>query len=134
MTDDILKNEYFECDCRSDEHTLKFSILDIPEEHIIELGTSVFLNNDFLFWDIYWMPRWIMAFLNRIIIMPARRTWIAIKYIFGYKCKYGHWDCFDLRYEDCDRFMDMIRSFKIRREQYNVARKRECEEARKKAS
>jgi hypothetical protein len=22
-----------------------------------------------------------------------RRIWIAIKYIFGYRCRYGEWDC-----------------------------------------
>jgi len=22
-----------------------------------------------------------------------RRLWTAIRYVFGYRCKYGHWDC-----------------------------------------
>jgi len=29
-----------------------------------------------------------------------RRVWLAIKYIFGYQCKYGHWDCVLIKKED----------------------------------
>jgi len=25
-----------------------------------------------------------------------QRIWVAVKYIFGYKSDYGHWDCFTL--------------------------------------
>ena len=78
---------YFECACYSDEHTLKF-VYDKKEQ---EIYTSVFL---------YDYHRW------------YQRLWIAIKYLFGYKCKYGHWDTFLMRPEDLDRFIDMFSTMK----------------------
>ncbi len=74
--------EFFECQCFSDEHTLKF-ILDTEYK---EIYTHVFLNE----YSIY----------NRILI--------AIKYIFGYKCKYGHWDSFLLKPEDAKRLISLL--------------------------
>jgi hypothetical protein len=45
-----------------------------PEDN--ELYTSVFLNQ---YQNVF------------------KRVWIALKYVFGYRCKYGHWDCFIMR-------------------------------------
>ncbi len=61
--------EYFECDCNSPEHTLVFT-LDREDN---EIYTSVFLNQ--------YRPWW-------------HRIWIATKYVFGYKCIYGHFEEF----------------------------------------
>lgn len=81
-----MQKEYFECACHSDEHTLKF-VYD-PDEN--ELYTSVFLNEDRFF----------------------HRVWNGLKYIFGYKCKYGHWNCWLLRPEDVDRLLKLINKVK----------------------
>lgn len=78
-----MKREYFECECFSDEHTLTFT-LD-PDDG--ELYTSVFLKQ--------WHPWY-------------ARLWIAIKYLFGYKCKYGHWGTWILREEDSQRLADLL--------------------------
>ena len=89
--------EYFECQCGSDEHTLKF-ILDLDENaepRIPELYTSVFLNH---------YQTW------------YKRLWVGIKYIFGYKSKYGHWDCFTMKHEDADRLINMVTRFKDARD------------------
>jgi hypothetical protein len=77
--------EHFTCECLSDEHTLRF-IFD--EE---EIWTSVFLNQ----YHSWWM-----------------RIWIGLKYVLGYKCKYGHFDCFIMRSEDVDRMMQLLQRFK----------------------
>jgi len=72
----IYNEKYVTCDCFSDEHTLRFQYMYSKNEQKIkqhEIYTSVFLNNYNGFF---------------------KRLWIAIKYVFGYKCKYGHWDCF----------------------------------------
>lgn len=58
---------HLECSCNSDEHELKFTIE--AEEGYIYIST--FLN--------HYRPWY-------------KRAWVAIKYIFGYKCKYGHFD------------------------------------------
>ena len=79
--------EFFECDCGSEEHTLRFTLeLDnVPEGAV--LYTTIFLNN----WQ-HWY----------------QRVWIAIKYIFGYKCKYGHWDSWNLRKQDAKRLQSLL--------------------------
>jgi hypothetical protein len=86
--------EFYECDCGSDEHTLRF-ILDLDKRETKNpdpmIYTNVYLNN----WE-HWY----------------KRVWTAIKYVFGYKCKYGHWDCFILRYEDADRMIAMLTKLK----------------------
>ena len=77
---------YFECHCGSSEHTLRF-VLD--KEHK-ELYTDIYLNQ--------WRPLW-------------KRVWVGVKYIFGYKSKYGEWDCWTLRKEDAERLRDMCAEF-----------------------
>jgi hypothetical protein len=78
-----MTTEFFECACYSDEHTLRFSY--DPDEN--EMFTSVFLNQ---YRNIF------------------KRLWIALKYVFGYKCKYGHWDCFLMRPEDAERLKRLL--------------------------
>jgi hypothetical protein len=103
--------EYFTCECGSDEHTLRF-ILDLDEHPVLdrygnpyprmpELYTSVFLNHN---------DRW------------YHRLWRGIKYIFGYKCKYGHFDSFTMQEEDAKRLIFLVERF--------VAAKRQARENR----
>ena len=61
--------KYLECDCSSTDHTIRF-VKDEEDDNRIYL--EVQLNNQ--------------PFFTRFIK--------AVKYIFGYKCSYGHWDCF----------------------------------------
>jgi len=72
---------FFECICGSDEHTLRF-ILD-KEDH--EIYTSIFLGTEHLSW--------------------FKRLWTGIKYIFGYKCKYGHFGNWILKEEDIKKLI-----------------------------
>jgi hypothetical protein len=74
-----MKIKYLECVCHSPEHTLRF---EKDDECIY---TAVYLNQD-----------------KNLF----KRVWVAIKYIFGYKCKFGHWDCFILKEEDKE---DLVR-------------------------
>ncbi len=77
-----MHTEFFECACFSDEHTLKFKY--DPDEN--ELFTSVYLNQYRNIW---------------------KRFWVALKYLCGYRSKYGHWDCFILRPEDALRLRNL---------------------------
>lgn len=74
---------YFECDCHNDEHTIRFTY-DADEN---ELYLSVFLNQ-------------YRSFLGRLIV--------AVKYLFGYKCTYGHWDCWVMRRNDAQRLSELL--------------------------
>lgn len=74
--------EFFECACGGDEHTIRFMLDDDGRVY-----STVFLNNYRSFW---------------------KRIWVATRYVFGYKCKYGHWDCWIMRYEDISRLRQML--------------------------
>lgn len=61
------KTYYFQCQCASQEHTIGITF-DIKEK---EMTFEVQLAKYHGFFG---------------------RVFLAIKYIFGYECKYGHWD------------------------------------------
>ena len=71
------------CSCYSTEHTLRWSY-DTSEK---EFYTEVFLNQYRSFF---------------------KRVWIAVKYVFGYKCRYGHWDCTLLNENEAIKLRDFI--------------------------
>lgn len=79
---------YFDCVCHSLDHTIHFQIYEDEED--IELYLQVQLIN---YRNIF----------KRIIV--------AIKYIFGYKCRYGHWDCWTLRNQDSSRLKSILERY-----------------------
>lgn len=80
----MMESEYFDCSCHSPEHTLKFIFDDDKDFPCIY--AYVFLRPEPFF----------------------ARLWKAIKYVFGYQCRYGHFDEFILRKEDCGRFINLL--------------------------
>lgn len=78
-----ISTHYFDCKCESPEHTLRFSY--DPEDN--EIYTEVFL----------------CQYRN-----PFQRIWTALKYVFGFKCKFGHWDCWLMKEEDCKRLVELV--------------------------
>jgi hypothetical protein len=89
--DKIDESQFFECACHSDEHTLRFSFIPSDDPLDNEVYSSVFLNQYHSFFG---------------------RLWVAIKYLFGYKCKYGHFDCFILKDADVDRMVELMTKYK----------------------
>lgn len=81
-------SEYFECRCHSPEHALRFWFDDDKDDPCIY--ASVFLGS---------CPWY-------------ERIWKSAKYVFGYKCRYGHFDEFLLRPEDCDRMIGLLERLK----------------------
>lgn len=65
------KSLHMECACHSPEHTLHF-VLDGAEN---EIHTEVYLNQYRGFF---------------------KRLWIAFKYVCGYQCRFGHFDCYTM--------------------------------------
>jgi hypothetical protein len=59
--------QYIECDCHSEEHTLRYHL----DEEDGELYTTVYLQD----WEAW-----------------HKRLWKAAKYVFGYSSKWGHFD------------------------------------------
>lgn len=73
---------YFECACYSEEHVLRFAV----DEEEGEIYACQFMRQ----WH-----------------NPFKRIWIALKYVFGYKSQYGHFDCWLMLPEDADRMIAM---------------------------
>jgi hypothetical protein len=89
------EHHYFECKCNSDEHTFKFEYFSSDGE----LYLSVFLND--------WEPWY-------------KRVWKAVKYVFGYKCKYGHWDTTVLDTDTTTRLKVLLERSLVDRKQQNI--------------
>ena len=86
-----LKTEYFDCICSSSDHTIRF-VYFADEDGIVDFDDAgLYLEVQLVQW--------------RNIF---KRIWVAIKYIFGYQCRYGHWDCWELRREDCKKFVEFL--------------------------
>ena len=79
-------NDLFICQCYNTKHQLIFSYL------LEENGdVSVHLTPEYRIW---------------------KRIWIAIKYIFGYKCKFGHFDEFIFKKTDADKLQSVVNYLK----------------------
>lgn len=81
-------NDLFICQCYNTEHQLIFSYF--PEEKE-DVYVSVHLIPEYRIW---------------------KRIWIAIKYIFGYKCKFGHFDEFIFKRTDADKLQSVVNYLK----------------------
>ena len=79
-------NDLFICQCYNTEHQLIFSYF--PEE---KGDVSVHLTPEYRIW---------------------KRICIAIKYIFGYKCKFGHFDEFIFKKTDADKLQSVVNYLK----------------------
>jgi len=81
------KKVYIECNCYSIEHVMRFSYLEKePDEIFIETHLKNYIN----FWD---------------------RFLIAIKYIFGYRTKYGDFDCIIISPTTVTKLRDSLNLF-----------------------
>ncbi len=84
--------ELFECGCYSDEHNLIFKYVENKyDDGGPELYVHIYLNQ---YRNVF------------------KRVWVALKYIFGYRCRYGHWDSWTMLPEDCDRMIGLLEKFR----------------------
>ncbi len=83
-TEDML--EYFKCDCHSPQHHFTLNQLSFVREG----------------WD---DQVYIEIHMNQSEPW-YKRIWFAIKYVFGYKSRYGNWDSITLAKKDVIRLRD----------------------------
>jgi hypothetical protein len=86
MFNPISEPHFFECDCYSEEHTLKFNYS--PEDR--EVYCTIFLDNP-CFW---------------------KRIWRGIKYIFGYKSRYGDFYSWCLQEKDLESLIALLEHYR----------------------
>jgi len=79
------ETHYFDCECESVEHTIRF-VCDEYEPDDKELFVEVQLMQHRSF---------------------VKRLWVALRYVFGYQCKYGHWDTTTFKQEDLVKLQEL---------------------------
>jgi len=108
MNDHYDECELFVCDCSDTAHQLVFQFWDFgkdgeelwrPAKENANLTVCVYLNQFHGFWA---------------------RLWIGIKYIFGYRSKYGEFDVVNIRHEDVGRMVKLLHKFSFRIEKYQA--------------
>jgi hypothetical protein len=86
-----METKYFECTCHSTDHTFKFTY--DPEDGDLYLETQLCRKAKNIF----------------------QRIWASLKYIFGYQCKYGHWDCTLIEEETAKEMIKVLENVVIKR-------------------
>jgi hypothetical protein len=81
---------YFECQCYFHEHTIRFVLDKGDKDWAPEIYVSIFLEGRGFF----------------------RRAWLAVKYIFGCKTRYGHFGNWVLDEDDLGKMEKMIQDYK----------------------
>ena len=79
---------YFECQCGADEHLMRITIDKDPHDPGIY---AHFFLDSYRPWH--------------------QRLWDATKYVFGYRCKYGHFGEWILRDEDAERLKVLLEDY-----------------------
>ena len=84
--------KYFECSCGSPEHRLVITVEDNKEfGDPPEIYTETYVHNYRNFF---------------------KRCWVALKYVFGFKNKYGHFDCFTMQQRDVCELEQVVACYK----------------------
>lgn len=99
MPTEGIKTEYLDCACNSSDHTLRFITHDEYKGDEPAMYTEVQLRQ---------YHRW------------YARLWAAIKYVFGYECRYGHWDCFLFEKATAVRLRDLLNTYIEKHEQFET--------------
>jgi hypothetical protein len=92
---------YFECDCGLDEH--RFCITseeledDFPPQLYFHIQMSQFRN-----------------FSQRLVQ--------GLKYILGYKSKYGHWNTINISEDDLNRMIVLFHQHRVKLEKFSLER------------
>lgn len=105
--------EHFVCACHSPEHTQEWVYVQpitIDKSEMPEMYCHVHLDSDCV-------P--IRNNFLRAIIKPFYRFFRALKYAFGYRCRYGYFDCFAVHPNDVDTMIKFLQQYK---EDYNKAK------------
>jgi len=106
MSDHYDEAELFVCDCSDVAHQLVFQLWDFskngeelwrPAKENVNLTVCVYLNQYHGFWA---------------------RLWMAVKYVFDYRSKYGEFDVVNIRAEDVPRMKAILDKFASRVQYY----------------
>lgn len=80
--------EYFDCTCWDSEHVLR--VIHDPDDTDEFFSIEIHLDNKTFF----------------------KRIWIGLKYIFGFRSRYGAFGCWVLHKDDTDRMIEILQKVK----------------------
>lgn len=81
-----MEHHHIVCSCHSPEHIVEFVVNDEPDDPDL-FWVQVQLRQ--------WRPWW-------------KRVWVALRYVFGYQCRYGHWDSASVSREEATKLRDYL--------------------------
>ncbi len=82
-----MKTDIIICDCHSDEHQI--IVRHDEEDKIVYLSIHLITHRNII-----------------------KRLWHAIKYVFGYKSRYGAWDSLILNPDDAGKIESILQTIK----------------------
>jgi len=96
-----VEKHYCECACSSTDHTIKLCLFGANKDDEPELYMEVQLPQ---------RRSW------------YQRVWVAVKYIFGYQCRYGHWDTFSFDVESAKEMKDVLKNYLRQTKDFEASR------------
>jgi hypothetical protein len=98
------ESHHFDCDCSSEEHIFRVTSEngwdnDYPPEIHISIQLNQYRN---LF----------------------KRFVTALRYFFGYECKFGHWDVVTLKHDDINRLVVLLHQHRIKVEKFLIEKEK----------
>jgi hypothetical protein len=76
------------CDCYQPEHNIRLMYWSDPDD-----------------WEAFF------SFHLRTWRNPLRRLWVALRYVFGYRCRYGEWDEFLLNVRSAKKLIEFLQEY-----------------------
>ena len=97
------ESEMFICDCSDVSHNIVFQLWDWQKDGKDDFGEccELSLHVHLAAYPSFW-----------------KRIGLAVRYIFGYKSKYGDYDIMDIRYEDVPRIKAILDKFVAKTDEY----------------
>ena len=103
MSEDLVKTEFIECECRYKDHVLKIEFEN--DDDVPIFSVSILMSHYHGFFA---------------------RIWLAIKYVFGWKCEDSHWDTFIFDEKGANKLDELIVQYQIamdkRKKRYCVSK------------
>lgn len=85
---------YFECECGSEQHTFR-------------------VNSENK-WDDFFPPELYISVQLNARVGFLHRCYLALRYIFGYECRFGHWDVTTIKEKNIDKLTILLHQHRVK--------------------
>jgi hypothetical protein len=95
---------HFDCDCQSAEHIFRVTSEDA--------------------WDPDFPPDLFLTLQLNQYRSVFKRFITAVKYLFGYECRFGHWDVVTINQDDLNRLIVLFQQHRIKLENHSIQKEK----------